>query len=148
MQKKSLWSLCALLSLFVVLPAFSSCSNKDKDPKPDTSEPSIVGVWDAYKAISQIDNEPEQTELINPGALVYNFRSDGKVIIAESDGDEEGTYELLENNKIKLTNSENESNIMDIVELTDKKMALKSSFEFEDDQINYTINYTLYFNRE
>lgn len=148
MQKKSLWSLCALLSLFVALLAFSSCSDKDKDPKPDTSEPSIVGVWDAYKAISQIDNEPEQTELIDPGALVYNFRSDGKISIAASDGDEEGTYELLENNKIKFTNSEAESNIMDIVELTDKKMALKSSFEFEDDQINYTIHYTIYFNRE
>jgi len=145
MQKKSLWSFCALLSLFVALLAFTSCNDKDKDPKPDTSGPSIVGVWDAYKAVSQMDNEPGQTESINSGELMFNFHSDGKVIITESNNEEEGTYELLENNKIKLSsNNDTASNIMDIVELTDKNLALKSVLEFEGIQINYT----LYFNRK
>ena len=144
MQKISLKSLCVLLPLFVALLAFSSCSNKDKDPKPDTSEASIVGVWDAYKIVYKYGSEPEGTELYDSGAIMYDFRSDGKFIVLGSETDhDEGTYELLGNDKIKFTDDDGPF-IIDIMELTAKKLTLKYSFVIEG--VNYTS--TTYFNRK
>lgn len=156
MQKKSLLSLCAILSLFIGLLAFSSCSNKDKDndPKPGTSEPTIVGVWDIEKVYSinkWHDDDTtiitNDTTLLNPGEGVYDFRADGKWIVSGSTVEHgEGSYELLADNKVKIINSStNQTTIADIVELTDKKLTLY--YEMEEDE-HQTIYGTIYFNRE
>jgi hypothetical protein len=49
MQKKSLVFSFSIISFFIALFAFSSCSKKEKDPSPNATKPTLIGVWDIEK---------------------------------------------------------------------------------------------------
>jgi hypothetical protein len=49
MQKKALVFSFSIISFFIALCAFSSCDKKEKDPSPNATKPTLIGVWDIEK---------------------------------------------------------------------------------------------------
>lgn len=149
MQRKVLFRFFTIISFFIVLSAFSSCNKKEKGPEPDTTKPSIIGIWDIEKFNTIRYKEGQlmynDTIKFQKGDGAYEFRADNKIVVTGSKVDNlEAPYELLEGNKIRIIGSTpDKGGIFDILELTDSKLSL--SYEYSDDD-GYG-NVTTYLNK-
>jgi hypothetical protein len=141
MKKPTPFIKMSLLAALVLI-LFSYGCKKDED-KPATVKEKVVGKW-TFEKIDYVDfingERDEYSEPALPGDY-FDFRSDGKMTV-HIDGDEdEGTWSLVNDNKIQLSATDITDQItLDIKTLTNSNLVLYGK---ETDGSNY-FEYTLY----
>lgn len=141
MQKRYLLSLCAILSLFIGLLAFSSCDKKDNNP--DSSEHNkLIGKWGLHTGISQSikngDIVSSDTFGISGDAyLQFITDSTGRgahygILTEYSNNEVDFTYSVTNDNRLYLTADTMHSDLQ-ILNLSDNSLTLLQIYQFEPD---------------
>lgn len=116
----------------------TSCSKKEEEPKPKTTQEKIQGKWSFVKSTTRgYDSNGNQTsidEYTGKSEDYFEFNSNGTVVSLTDGTLESFNYTLLNETSIQLTftdSSGTENTTWIIKELTDNKFLLESTESFD-----------------